>query len=69
MASGSVTKEIESRIKQSPEHLFEVFLEIHQPINNEPPAILIQYPDDFSDQILKTVASFVYPCRISLYET
>ncbi|CAF3898028.1 unnamed protein product [Rotaria magnacalcarata] len=66
MASGSVTKEIESRIKQSPEHLFEVFLEIHQPINNEPPAILIQYPDDFSDQILKTVASFVYPCRISL---
>ncbi|CAF3083172.1 unnamed protein product [Rotaria socialis] len=66
MASGSVTKEIESRIKQSPEHLFEVFLEIHQPINNEPPAILIQYPDDFSDQILKTAANFVYPCRISL---
>ncbi|CAF0811124.1 unnamed protein product [Rotaria sordida] len=64
MASGLVTKEIESRIKQSPEHLFEVFLEIHQSINNEPPAILIQYPNDFSDPILKTAANFAYPCKI-----
>ncbi|CAF4634372.1 unnamed protein product [Rotaria sp. Silwood1] len=64
MASGLVTKEIESRIKQFPEHLFEVFLEIHQPINNEPPAILIQYPNDFSDHILKTAANFAYPYQV-----
>ncbi|CAF4053363.1 unnamed protein product [Rotaria sp. Silwood2] len=28
------------------------------------PAILIQYPNDFSDQILKTAANFAYPCQI-----
>jgi hypothetical protein len=64
MASGFVTQEIESRLKQIPKHIFEVFLEIHQPINNEAPEILIKYPDDFSDQILKTAASFAYPYRI-----
>ncbi|CAF0891545.1 unnamed protein product [Adineta ricciae] len=64
MASSFITKEIESRIRQSPEHLFEVFLEIHEPINKEPPEILVKYPDDFSDPILKTAANFAYPCQI-----
>ncbi|CAF3909211.1 unnamed protein product [Adineta steineri] len=64
MASNFVTKEIESRIKQSPDNSFEVFLEIQQPINKEPPEILIKYPDDFSDQILKTAANFAYPCQM-----
>ncbi|UJR36733.1 hypothetical protein I4U23_029448 [Adineta vaga] len=64
MASGFITKEIESRIKQSPEHFFEAFLEIHEPINKEPPEILVKYPDDFSDPILKTAANFAYPCKI-----
>ncbi|CAF1216909.1 unnamed protein product [Adineta ricciae] len=64
MASSFITKEVESRIRQSPEHLFEVFLEIHEPINKEPPEILVKYPDDFSDPILKTAANFAYPCQI-----
>ena len=28
------------------------------------PAILIQYPSDFSDEILKTAGNFAYPCPI-----
>lgn len=64
MASNSVTKEIESRLKQNPEHLFEVFLEIHEPSGNDPPAILIQYPPSFSNDILKSAANFAYPSPV-----
>jgi len=66
MASGVVTKEIESRIKESPEHIFEAFLEIRQSINNEAPETSIKYPNDFSDDILKTATSFAYPCETPL---
>jgi len=31
---------------------------------NLAPEILIQYPENYSDQILKTAANFAYPCRI-----
>ncbi|CAF5139323.1 unnamed protein product [Rotaria sp. Silwood1] len=64
-AAGSiVTKEIESRLKQIPEHFFEVFLEIREPVEDEIPEILIKYPNDFSDDSLKNVTNFAYPCKI-----
>jgi hypothetical protein len=28
------------------------------------PEILIKYPNDFSDPILKSAANFAYPCQI-----
>ncbi|UJR09433.1 hypothetical protein I4U23_013673 [Adineta vaga] len=59
-----VTKEIESRIKQIPEHIFEAFLEIREPNDNETPKVLLKYPNDCSEEILKTVTSFAYPCKI-----
>ncbi|CAF1522052.1 unnamed protein product [Rotaria magnacalcarata] len=63
-AGNAVTREIESRIKQIPEHLFEVFLEIREPIDNEIPAILLKYPENFPDEHLKTVTNFAYPCKM-----
>ncbi|CAF1302810.1 unnamed protein product [Adineta steineri] len=63
-ASNHVTKEIESRIKQIPEHLFEAFLEIREPIDNEIPEVSIKYPNDCSEEILKTATNFAYPCKI-----
>ncbi|CAF0844360.1 unnamed protein product [Didymodactylos carnosus] len=64
-----ITKEIESRIKKSPDYVFEVFLEIREPANeNDQPEILLKYPLDFVDDMLKSVANFVYPCKISLGE-
>ncbi|CAF3332046.1 unnamed protein product [Rotaria socialis] len=63
-AGNAVTREIESRIKQIPEHLFEVFLEIREPIEDEIPAILLKYPENFPDEHLKTVTNFAYPCKM-----
>ncbi|CAF1217920.1 unnamed protein product [Rotaria sordida] len=68
-AAGSmVTKEIESRLKETPEHLFEVFLEIREPVDNEKPKVLIKYPNDFSDDGLQNVTNFAYPCKTPLDE-
>ncbi|CAF0783895.1 unnamed protein product [Adineta ricciae] len=59
-----VTKEIESRIKQVPEHIFEAFLEIREPVDNETPEVLLKYPSDCSEEVVKTATSFAYPCKI-----
>ncbi|CAF3646783.1 unnamed protein product [Rotaria sordida] len=68
-AAGSmVTREIESRLKETPEHLFEVFLEIREPVDNEKPKVLIKYPNDFSDDGLQNVTNFAYPCKTPLDE-
>lgn len=64
LASNPVTKEIESRLKQAPEHIFQVFLEVREPIDKEVPEILRKYPADYVDESLKTTMSFVYPCKI-----
>jgi hypothetical protein len=68
--------------RQSPEHLFEVFLEIREPNDKEgysillilhsnfsiflASEILIKYPTDFSDDVLKSATNFAYPCKIPL---
>ncbi|CAF1457512.1 unnamed protein product, partial [Didymodactylos carnosus] len=65
--SAVITKEVESRTKESPDHLFEVFLEIREPVNeNDQADIILKYPPDFADDMLKSAASFAYPCKISL---
>ncbi|KAM6976073.1 LOW QUALITY PROTEIN: DENN domain-containing protein 1A [Tautogolabrus adspersus] len=52
-----------SRIKESPESMYEVFLEVSQPgIHTSGPEVRRQYPADYTDQeTLNTVPKFCFP--------
>ncbi|CAJ1070980.1 DENN domain-containing protein 1A [Xyrichtys novacula] len=52
-----------SRIKESPESTFEVYLEVSQPgIHSSGPEVRRQYPPDYTDQeTLNTVPKFCFP--------
>ncbi|XP_034565643.1 DENN domain-containing protein 1A [Notolabrus celidotus] len=52
-----------SRIKESPESTFEVFLEVSQPgVHTSGPEVKRQYPADYTDQeTLNTVPKFCFP--------
>ncbi|CAG2216023.1 DENND1 [Mytilus edulis] len=58
-----------SRIRENPEKLFEVFLEIAKPENDE--TIFVQkYPRDYNDeQTLKPIPMFAFPCDSERYTT
>lgn len=51
-----------SRLRENPEKLFEVFLEIAKPENED--AMFIQkYPQDYNDElVLKPLPKFAFPC-------
>lgn len=53
-----------SRLRDNPERIFELFVEIGKPSNNdEAPFLLQHYPLDYSDEgILKDVPKFAFPC-------
>ncbi|XP_076092202.1 uncharacterized protein LOC143063736 isoform X9 [Mytilus galloprovincialis] len=65
-----------SRIRENPEKLFEVFLEIAKPENDESivvdeETIFVQkYPRDYNDeQTLKPIPMFAFPCDSERYTT
>ncbi|GAB1607797.1 DENN domain-containing protein 1C-like isoform X7 [Argonauta hians] len=53
-----------SRLRENPERIFELFVEIGKPSGDkEEPFILQHYPPDYTDEgILKDVPKFAYPC-------
>ncbi|CAC5377245.1 DENND1 [Mytilus coruscus] len=52
-----------SRIRENPEKLFEVFLEIAKPENDDETIFVQKYPRDFNDeQTLKPIPMFAFPC-------
>lgn len=53
-----------SRLRESPDKLFEVFLEVGKSAaEDEEPFILQKYPLDYSDEeVLKSVPKFAFPC-------
>ncbi|XP_071155822.1 uncharacterized protein [Mytilus edulis] len=52
-----------SRIRENPEKLFEVFLEIAKPENDDETIFVQKYPRDYNDeQTLKPIPMFAFPC-------
>lgn len=53
-----------SRLRDNPERIFELFVEIGKPSNDdEEPFLLQHYPLDYADEgILKDVPKFAFPC-------
>ncbi|CAC5377246.1 DENND1 [Mytilus coruscus] len=59
-----------SRIRENPEKLFEVFLEIAKPENDDETIFVQKYPRDFNDeQTLKPIPMFAFPCDSERYTT
>ncbi|XP_052093632.1 uncharacterized protein LOC127729780 isoform X6 [Mytilus californianus] len=59
-----------SRIRENPEKLFEVFLEIAKPENDDETIFVQKYPRDYNDeQTLKPIPMFAFPCDSERYTT
>ncbi|XP_060604948.1 DENN domain-containing protein 1B-like isoform X2 [Ruditapes philippinarum] len=60
-----------SRTRENPEKLFEVFLEVGKPTEeNDEPFILQKYPDYYDEEaVLKSVPKFAFPCDTERYTT
>ncbi|XP_052219683.1 DENN domain-containing protein 1B-like isoform X9 [Dreissena polymorpha] len=60
-----------SRLRENPEKLFEVFIEVGKPTaHKSEPFILQKYPLDFNDEeVLKSVPKFAFPCDTERYTT
>ncbi|KAH9499652.1 DENN domain-containing protein 1A [Bulinus truncatus] len=54
-----------SRIREKPEHFFEVFVEIAKPEGiDDAPFIIQKYPSEFDDkEALMMIPKFAYPCK------
>ncbi|KAL3871310.1 hypothetical protein ACJMK2_039317, partial [Sinanodonta woodiana] len=54
-----------SRLRENPEKLFEVFLEVGKPTDEKSePFILQKYPPDYGDEeVLKSAPKFAFPCN------
>lgn len=65
--NGLVTKLIEqsmgSRFRNNVVHFFECFCEIVPPTADKAAWIIQQYPDNFDEQVLKSVPKFAYPYK------
>lgn len=59
-----------SRIRENPEKLFEVFLEIAIPENDDDEIFVQKYPPDYNDElVLKPVPKFAFPSDSERYTT
>ncbi|XP_021351349.1 DENN domain-containing protein 1A-like isoform X3 [Mizuhopecten yessoensis] len=60
-----------SRIRENPEKIYEVFMEIGKANGeHEEPFLIQNYPRDYSDEeVLKSVPKFAFPCDTERYTT
>ncbi|XP_041368070.1 DENN domain-containing protein 1A-like isoform X2 [Gigantopelta aegis] len=54
-----------SRLRENPDKLFEVFVEVAKPEGDQDPFIVEKFPPEYdNEEVLKTIPKFVYPCQM-----